>query len=88
MTTEDMNVRLFDNPFKPFRVHLSDGSSIPVLNSGMVIVTDTSAVLPTETGNDAHGYPMVKRWRTIALAHITQFSDVDEMIGCKGKKRN
>ena len=88
MTTVDVNERLYDKPFRPFRIHMSDGSSIPVLNPGMIIVSDTSAILPVETGNDAHGHPMVKRWRTVALAHITQFSDVDEMVGGKGKKRN
>jgi len=88
MTPVDINERLYDKPFRPFRIHLSDGSSIPVLNAGMVIVSDTSAILPTETGNDAHGHPLVKRWRTVALAHITQFSVVDELVSCKGKKRN
>jgi hypothetical protein len=88
VTAVDINQRLYDKPFHPFRIHLSDGSSISVLNAGMVIVSDTLAILPVETSNDAHGHPLVKRSRTIALAHITQFSDVDELVSRKGKKRN
>ncbi|HWE92599.1 MAG TPA: hypothetical protein VG269_01380 [Tepidisphaeraceae bacterium] len=87
MTAVDLNERLYDQPFRAFRIHLSDGSSIPVMNAGMVMVSETSAILPVETGNDAHGHPLVKRWRTVALAHITQFSDVDEMVSAQGKKR-
>ncbi|MDB5289321.1 MAG: hypothetical protein JWL69_562 [Phycisphaerales bacterium] len=87
MTAVDLNERIYDQPFRAFRIHLSDGSSIPVMNAGMVMVSETSAILPVETGHDAHGHPLVKRWRTVALAHITQFSDVDEMVSGKGKKR-
>ena len=86
MTTEDGNRRLFDQPFRPFRIHLSDGSSIPIVNAGRVIVSDTTAILPVETGRDADGHPMVKRWRTVSLPHRVQFSDIDEPVSGKGKK--
>ncbi|HET6250384.1 MAG TPA: hypothetical protein VFE47_22040 [Tepidisphaeraceae bacterium] len=88
MTAVDINERLYDKPFRPFRIHMSDGSSIPVVNSGIIMVSETSAILPVETGNDAHGYPLVKRRRTVALAHIVQFSDIDEIVSGKGKKRD
>ena len=87
MTASDLNKRLYDQPFKPFRIHLSDGSSVPLMNSGMVLVGETSAIVPTETGHDSDGYPLVKRWRTLALAHIVQFSDLDEPVSGKGGRR-
>ena len=88
MTAVDLNHRLYDTPIRPFRIHLSDGAIIPVTNAGMVLVGPTSAILPTELGRDADGYPLVKRWRTVALAHIVQFSDIDEPVtGKRPRKR-
>lgn len=87
MTTEDLNHRLYDSPFRPFRIHLSDGSNIPVMNSGLVLVGESAAILPTEMAHDSEGFPLVRRWRTIALAHIVQFSDVDEPVGGKRPKK-
>ena len=88
MTAVDLNHRLYDTPFRPFRIHLSDGATIPVTNAGMVLVGPTSAILPTELGRDADGYPLVKRWRTVALAYIVQFSDIDEPVtGKRPRKR-
>ena len=67
---------------------MSDGATIPVTNAGMVLVGPTSAILPTELGRDADGYPLVKRWRTVALAYIVQFSDIDEPVtGKRPRKR-
>jgi hypothetical protein len=87
MTAVDLNHRLYDSPFRPFRIHLSDGSAIPVTNAGMVLVGPTSVILPTELGRDADGHPLVKRWRTVALAHMVQFSDIDEAVTGKGPKK-
>lgn len=87
MTSRDINHRLYDQPFRPFRVHLSDGSSIAVINAGMVLVGESSVILPVETGRDADGYPIVKRWRTVALGHMVQFSDVNEPVSGKRRKR-
>jgi hypothetical protein len=87
MRATDLNHRLYDPPFRPFRIHLSDGSTIPITNAGMVLVGESSAILPTEVGHDSEGYPLVRRWRTIALAHIVQFSDVDQAVGGKRPKK-
>lgn len=87
MTATDLNHRLYDTPFRPFRIHLSDGSNIPVMNAGMVLVEETSAILPTELGHDSEGFPLVRRWRTVALGHIVQFSDVDEPLSGKRPKK-
>jgi hypothetical protein len=87
MQANDLNHRLYDQPFRPFKVHLSDGSSIPVTNAGMVMVGETSVMLPVELGQDSEGFPLVKRWRTVALAHMVQFSDLDESVSGKNRKQ-
>src|SRR5438067_2659043 len=79
MTAVDLNQRLYDTPFRPFRIHLTDGSTIPVTNAGMELVGESSAILPTELGHDPEGFPLVRRWRTVALAHMVQFTDMDEV---------
>jgi hypothetical protein len=88
MQAVDLNHRIYDSPFRPFRIHLSDGSTIPVTNAGMVLVGESSVILPVEVGHDTEGYPLVRRWRTVALAHMVQFSDIDEPVsGTRPKKR-
>ena len=87
MTAEDLNHKLYDQPFRPFRIHLSDGSNIPVTNGGIILVGESSAIVPTELGRDSDGHPLVLRWRTVALSHMVQFSDVDEPISGKRPKR-
>ena len=77
MTAGDLNQRLYDAPFKPFRIHLSDGSAIPITASkGLVGIA--SAILPVEFGKDTGGYPL-KRWQTVTLAHIVRFSDMTRL---------
>jgi hypothetical protein len=87
MAPIDLNHRLYDQPFKPFRIHLSDGSTIPVANAGTILVGESSAILPTEMARDAEGFPVVKRWRNVALSHMVQFSDLDESVGGKRPKK-
>ena len=87
MGPADLLNRLEDHPFKPFRVHISDGTTIDVPHAGMVIVGETTAVLPSLWGADEEGRRIAKRWKTIALAHITQFSDLDVPKSGKGGRR-
>jgi hypothetical protein len=87
MTAGDINQRLRDIPFHPFRIHMSDGSSIHLMDSAMVLVGESSVIVPTEMGRDSQGFPLVKRWRTVALAHIVQFSDLVEQVGGRHRKR-
>jgi hypothetical protein len=86
MLPVDLNHRLYDKPFKPFRVHLADGPVISIATAGLVLVGESTAIMPVELGHDSEGYPVAKRWRTVALAHMVQFSDVDEPAN--GKKKN
>lgn len=87
MTASDLLSRLEDQPFRPFRIHISDGTVLELTQPGMVIVGETSAVLPTMFGTDEDGRRLAKRWRTVALDHITQFSDVESSNGKRRKRR-
>lgn len=87
MREKDLFDRVYDRPFKPFRVHLSDGSRLDVTDPGMLIIGDTSAVLPSVWTRDDEGRRIAKHWRTIALAHIVQFGDIDEAIENKRRRR-
>ena len=85
-TSTDLNHRLYDEPFKAFKIHLTDGSSINVPNAGMVLVGESSVIIPVEITRDGEGYPLAKRRRTVALAHMVQFSDIDEPVTGKRSK--
>lgn len=86
MRVKDLVNRLNDRPFRGFRIHLSDGSQIPVSEPGMIIVGPSSAVLPTEYGRE-EGERVATRWRTVALAHMVQFSDLDVPVSGKRPKK-
>jgi hypothetical protein len=87
MRAPDLIRKLNDQPFRPFRIHLSDGTAIPVREPGMIMVGRSSAVVPTEFGV-LDGEKVVDRWRTISIDHIVQFADLDEpAAGRRARKR-
>jgi hypothetical protein len=77
MSNHDLLRKLSDIPSKPFRLKLSNSTAIDVTEPGNVIVGDTSAVLPVDAYVDDHGFRIVRNWKTIALNHIVEFSDLD-----------
>ena len=85
MKARDFESKMEDLPFEPFRAHLSDGTTIVVSDPGSVVVGLSSVVLPTEWGSeDGRRYPT--RFRKIALSHVVQFSELDDMVGGKRPK--
>ena len=84
MRAKDLLSRFNHLPFRGFRIHLTDGTTIPVTEPAMIVVGPSSAVLPTEYGTH-QGERVATRWRTVALSHMVQFSGLDEPVG--GKKR-
>ena len=86
MRFKDLFNRVNDRPFRGFRIHLSDGSAIAVTDPGMLILGPSSAVLPTEYGTE-DGERAATRWRTVALSHMVQFSELDESVSGKRRKR-
>lgn len=87
MTSADLRRRMFDAPFRPFRIHISDGTVLEFTEPGMVIIGETTAVLPTLFVTDQDGERLAKKWRTVSLDHITQFSDIENSNGKRRKRR-
>lgn len=84
MFARDLINRLSDYPFKPFRIHLSDGATVDVVQPFLVSVGATSAVLPAAIGQDEDGHPVATRWQTVALLHMVRFT---ELNGHKSPRR-
>jgi len=77
MRARDLLNKLHDEPFQPFRVRLSNNSTIDVLDPNTVVVGPSSAIMPIETSRDSSGYYIVSRWRTVALSHMVESVDID-----------
>jgi hypothetical protein len=76
MRYTDLLRKLQYEPFQPFRIRMTNGSAIDVLEPGSIIVGKTSAVVPVELSTDDKGYRIAKNWKTIAIAHIVEFVDL------------
>jgi hypothetical protein len=85
MSNHDLLRKLNDVPFKPFRLRLSNTTAIDVTEPGSVIVGETSAVLPVDTFVDEQGFRIARNWKTIALSHIVEFTDLETKRN--GKKK-
>jgi hypothetical protein len=87
MTARDLLDKLHDQPFRPFRVKLSNNTTLDVVNSGTVVVGPTHAIMPVEAVLGEHGYYVVTRWRTVALAHMVEFTDIDPPKSLSKRRR-
>jgi len=87
MSRQDLLNKLHDQPFKPFRVRLSNNNAIDVLAAGSVIVGPTSAIMPLEYVNDERGNKLVLRWKTVALSHMAECIDIDSKGNGSSRKR-
>ena len=86
MGPHDLYNRLHDEPFKPFRVRLSNSTSIDVLDAGSVVVGPTRAIMPMEYVDD-NGIKLVRRWKSVALSHMVEFTDIEPPRSAgKGRK--
>lgn len=86
MKSDDLLRKLEDVPFKPFRLKMVNNVTYDVKDPGMVIVGDSSAVVATRDIRDAQGHLTTTDWRTIAISHILEFSDL-EIKPSNGKKK-
>jgi hypothetical protein len=78
MRAADLTRKLEERPFTPFRIHMSDGTTYDVNDAGMLLVGMSSAILPVKFGKDEEGRRIVRDWRTLAISHMVQFSDLKE----------
>jgi hypothetical protein len=76
MRPKDLLDRLQAQPFRRFRIHLADQSTLNVRQPRMAIVGLDHAVLATRFRVDAKGRGIALDWRTIALADIVQLTEV------------
>jgi hypothetical protein len=76
MTHLDVIRKLDDQPFKPFRIRLVNNSTYDILDPGTIIVGDSSAVIATQNIRDEKGHRVITAWRTVAIPHMLEFSDL------------
>jgi len=76
MTHHDVIRKLDDQPFRPFRIRLVNNSKFDILDPGMIIVGDSSAVVATQNIRDDKGHHVTTDWRTVSISHMIEFSDL------------
>lgn len=86
MTSADLLRKIHDEPFKPFRMKMVNNSTFDVVDPGMIIVGDSSAVVATRNIYDGEGHPTTTDWRTISIDQILEFSDL-EVKRSNGKRK-
>ena len=87
MTYHDLLRKLHDEPFRPFRIRLSNSTAIDVVEPGSVIVGESSAVVPVEVTVDGEGFTFVKNWKTVSISHMVEFIDLDSKGPARKRKR-
>jgi hypothetical protein len=86
MTYRDLQRKLHENPFKPFRIKLVNNSTYDVLEPWMITIGESSAIVVTQTRMGHRGHPVALDWRTISIAHILEFIDIDRKDRDRKKK--
>jgi hypothetical protein len=66
-----------DKPFKPSRIRLVNGTIYDIHDPWMIMIGDSSAVVVTQVRKDDFGYETALDWRTISIADIVEFSDLE-----------
>ena len=78
MTYRDLQRKLHESPFKPFRIRLVNSTTYDITEPWMVTVGESSAVVVTQTRKDEKGYELALDWKTVSIAHMLEFSDLPE----------
>jgi hypothetical protein len=52
-----------------------------------MVVGPTSAIMPLEYVDDDRGLKLVLRWKTVALAHMVEFIDIDQKQNGSKRRR-
>jgi hypothetical protein len=75
MPPEDILQRLRQQPFEPFRIHLSDGTVYEIRHPDVVLVGRRSLTLGlASTGEPRLPYD---RFETVSLLHVTRLEPVN-----------
>ena len=86
MTYHDLQRKLHETPFKPFRIKLVNNSTYDVVEPWMIMVGESSAIVATQTRTDERGYQLALDWRTISIRHILELIDIDRKQRDRTKK--
>ncbi len=68
-------------------MRMANNTVYDVVDPGMIIVGDTSAVVATQNVRDARGYVTTTDWRTISIHHIIEFADLEPKRNGAGRKK-
>ena len=72
ITVTELRERMQDNPFKPFRIHTSDGKAYEILNHDMMFIKRNGV----EIALDLDANAVAERFAKIALLHINALEDL------------
>ena len=72
ITAEQLRERMNENPFRPFRINLSDGRSFIVPNHDVALVKRNSIMV----GIDLDSRSFAQKYVECAILHITSIEDV------------
>ncbi len=76
MTYLDLQQKMHDHPFKPFRIRLVNNTTYDVFEPWMVTIGRTSAIVVTRIAKDDRGYVLADDWRTVSIDHMLEFQDI------------
>ena len=74
MRSEDLREFVRREPFQPFRIHLSDGTTYEVRHPELVLVERTKALICFPAADAPP--PAIERYEAVALLHITRLEPV------------
>ena len=72
ITVTELRDRMHENPFRPFRIHTSDGKSYTITNHDMMFIKRNSV----EIALDLDANSVAERFVKCFLLHITSLEDL------------
>jgi hypothetical protein len=72
ITVTELRERMLENPFKPFRIHTSDGKAYDITNHDMMFIKRNGV----EIALDLDANAVAERFAKVALLHITALEDL------------
>ena len=77
MTYVDLQQRLHDHPFKPFRIRMVNSTSYEIREPWMIMVGESSAIIAAQTRKDDRGFDLVTDWKRVLIDQMMEFGDIE-----------
>jgi hypothetical protein len=74
ITVTELRDRMHENPFRPFRIHTSDGKSYTITNHDMMFIKRNGVEIALDPDDNF----IAERFAKCALLHITCIEDLGE----------